>query len=287
MPSAEIATADVVPAGPPPDHVGVAAPGLYFGRVMHRRMLPVRHRFDYRVVSVLLDIDRLDETLGRLRLFSLDRLNLFSFHRRDHGARDGGPLRPWVAERLAEVGVADDGGPVRMLCFPRMLGYVFNPITLFYCFGRDGRLAAMLYEVSNTFGGRHTYALPVDPATPADKPATHGCTKAMYVSPFIGMTSDYRFRTDRPGQRLNFLIRQSVPEGECLVATLTAERRPLTDRWLMRAAVTRPLATWKVIAGIHLEALQLWRKGAPFHRRRPPAHGAPAPETSHLATPSK
>ena len=288
-PAAPLAALRTVPVA---ETGSVAAPGLYWGRVMHRRLRPVRHRFDYRVVSVLLDIDRLAETAAGLRFFSLDRFNLFSFHRRDHGPRDGGPLRPWVAARMAEAGVADDGGPVRMLCFPRMLGYVFNPITLYYCHARDGRLVAMLYEVSNTFGGRHTYALPVDPAAPPERPATHGCSKAFYVSPFIGMTSDYRFRVDRPGRRLSLLIRQAVPDGECLIATLTGERRPLADRWLLRAAATRPLATWKVIAGIHFEALRLWRKGAPFHPRRP--HGGPAapadPPASGprpLGTPSK
>ncbi len=274
MSSAETATAVPLPAATGTLDVAgapapVAPPGLYFGRVMHRRLQPVRHRFDYRVVSVLLDVDRLVETAADLSLFSLDRFNLFSFHRRDHGPRDGSPLRPWISQKMAEAGVADDGGPVRMLCFPRMLGYVFNPITLYYCHARDGRLTAMLYEVANTFGGRHTYPLAVDPAAAPGRPVTHGCAKAFYVSPFIGMTSDYRFRTDRPGDRVNFLIRQSVPDGECLIATLTAERRPLTDRWLARAAATRPLATWKVIAGIHFEALRLWRKGAPFHPRRP------------------
>ena len=219
---------------------------LYFGRVMHKRLRPFVHRFDYRVFSLWLDIDAVGTLSQRLSLFSHNRWNVFSFFDKDHGARDGQPLRPHVESVLAEAGIDIDGGPINLLCFPRVLGYVFNPLSIYFCRHSDGSLRAILYEVSNTFGDRHSYLLPVDPARPADEPISQACDKVLYVSPFIGMTSSYRFRVKAPDHRLSILIRQSVPEGEQLLATLTGRRAPLRDRQLARAFVTHPLMTLKV-----------------------------------------
>ena len=153
---------------------------VYFGEVMHRRLGAVRHRFTYRVFSVLLDLDRL-ETLGRrLKLFSYNRVNIFSFQDRDHGARDGSPLRPWVERHLSAAGLGHlRGGRIRLLCFPRLWGYVFNPLSVFFCEAPDGTLAAILYEVSNTFGERHCYLEPVNPS--AAGVIEQGCAKRFYV----------------------------------------------------------------------------------------------------------
>jgi len=266
-----------------PDGLGKASAGradgvLYVGRVMHRRLGAVRHRFSYRVFCLLVDIDRLDALGRRLRLFSHNRPNLIALRDRDHGARDGSPLRPWVEGRLAEHGLSAGAARIELLCFPRVAGYVFNPISVYFC--RDSRdgLVAMIYEVHNTFGEEHAYVLPVDrtgASGDAERrgraPVLQECAKRFYVSPFIGMEATYRFRLKEPAERLSFLIRQSVPAGELLIATLDGRRRPMDDRTLLRTFAAHPAMTFKVITAIHWQALKLWLKGAPFQRRRPPA----------------
>lgn len=241
----------------------MSAPALYLGQVMHCRLRPFRHRFVYRVFSILLDIDRLEEQTRRTRLFSIDRFNLFSLHRRDHGPRDGGPLRPWVERELERHGLTGAGRRIELLCFPRLLGYVFDPLSIYFVHHPDGRLESILYEVKNTFGGQHCYALPVEQAP--GQLIRHSCTKAFFVSPFIGMESTYDFRLREPGDQLFVSIAQSVPEGKQLLASQTGLRRPLTDRSLLRALVHAGPLTFKVIAGIHWEALKLWLRGARFH----------------------
>ncbi len=253
---------------------------LYTGEVMHKRLLPFRHRFRYRVFSLLLDLDELPRLDRELRLFSHNRFNLFSFHDRDHGGRDGRPLRPWIAARLAEAGIESDiatdiaggRGRIELLCFPRVLGYVFNPLTIWFCRDSSDRLRAVLYEVRNTFGDKHGYLLPVAEAHRPEQPLRQACAKGFHVSPFLPMDGGYRFRLHEPGERLSVLIREDLPEGEVLVATQTGRRAPLDDRRLARAFVAFPLLTLKVIAAIHWQALRLWLKGARFHRRpAPPA----------------
>ena len=242
---------------------------VYFGDVMHRRLGTVRHHFRYRVFSILVDLDRL-ATLGqRLRLFSYNRANLFSFQDRDHGPRDGSALRPWVERHLAAGGLGHAvGGRIRLLCFPRIWGYVFNPLSVFFCDAPDGRLAAILYEVSNTFGERHCYLEPV----PADAGATieQACAKRFYVSPFIELEGEYRFRVQPPDERLTIAIRQRARDGQTLHAILRGTAAPFDDRTLLAAIARYPLMTVKVMAAIHWEALKLWRKGAKFQTRPAP-----------------
>ena len=135
---------------------------LYVGEVMHRRSRPKAYEFVYRVFNIVVDIDKLrDDALGR-RLFSYNRFNLFSFYDRDHGARDGSTLRPWVEKHLADAGLSHAAAHIRLLCMPRVLGYVFDPISIYYCSDPEGNLAAVLYEVKNTFGDQHGYLFPVE-----------------------------------------------------------------------------------------------------------------------------
>jgi DUF1365 family protein len=240
----------------------MAGEALYVGRVMHARLKPFRHRFAYRVFTCLFDVDEIPALARRLRLFAHNRFGLFAFHDRDHGARDGSPLRPWVERQLAGAGIDLAGGRIELLCFPRLLGYVFNPLSIFFCRNPDGRLAAIVYEVKNTFGDQHCYVRAVGPRQTPDAPVLQQATKDFYVSPFIDMDCTYRFRVDEPGDRIGVLIRQSDAEGELLVATLTGRRQPLDDRRLAGAFLGHPLMTLKVIAAIHWEALWLWVKGA-------------------------
>jgi DUF1365 family protein len=238
------------------------APCLYVGRVMHQRLRPFRQRFVYRVWTLFVPLDTWD-ALGRgLRLMSSERANLISLRARDHGPRDGSPLEPWVRARLRAEGVDDGGGRIFMLAMPRILGYVFNPLTVYYAYDREDRLAAILYEVKNTFGGQHVYAFRVEPGR--DR-LSHGCGKAFYVSPFIGMDARYAFNLQPPGERLSVVINERVTEGPQLVASLTGRRRPLSDGQLARLLLAIGPLTFKVIAGIHWEAAKLWLRGARFH----------------------
>ena len=249
-------------------------PCLYIGRVYHGRLKPFRHQFRYRVFSLYLDLDDIPALAKRLRLFSHNHPNLLSFHDKDHGARDGSPLRPWVEHALASRGIDLSGGPIGVLCFPRLFGYVFNPLTLYFCHHPDRGLAAIVYEVKNTFGQQHAYVLPVGGGA-IEKPTEaveQGCNKRFYVSPFITMDCRYRFRVHPPGDRLSVLIRQSDQEGDLLVASQTGRRVRLTDTTLLRAVAAHPLMTHKVFGAIHWHALRLWLKGARFHRKpAPPA----------------
>jgi hypothetical protein len=139
------------------------AAALYVGDVMHARMRPTAHRFQYRVMSLLIDLGRLDEAGRQSPLFAVNRRALYSFHERDHGRRDGSSLLAYAQACAAERGVDLTGGRVLLLCYPRLLGYVFNPLSVYFCYRSNGDLALMIYEVRNTFGELKPYVLPVEP----------------------------------------------------------------------------------------------------------------------------
>jgi len=240
---------------------------LYRGHVMHVRLTPFVHKFRYRIFTLLLDIDRLDDTMARLRLLRFDRFGLMSFHLRDHGPRDGSALRPWIEMRLAEHNLPNPAR-IRLLSFPRILGYVFNPLSVYYCEDAEGRLESIVYEVKNAFGDQHPYVVPV--AVAPDGVARHEVTKCFFVSPFIGMDQTYRFTILPPGERLALKIRQHDRTGPWLIATQSGVRHPLSDRELARQWFTHPFMTLKVFAAIRWQALQLALKGARFHSYRGP-----------------
>lgn len=241
---------------------------LYRGQVMHHRLDPVGHRFTYSVVSLLLDLDEV-AALG-MRLLSYNGMNLFSVHDRDLG--DGGDPRKWIADQLAAHGIPADG-PVRIHLFPRVLGRGFTPLTTWFCHHSDGGLAAILYEVHNTFGERHAYLVPVDRTKPR-RTLMHQAEKCFHVSPFIGLGGTYQFCIRVPGDRFVQTIRETAPgDGRpVMIASHVGQRHALTDRALMSAALRYPLQPVKIIGGIHYEAARLWLKGAPFFRKpAPPA----------------
>ena len=243
---------------------------LYTGKVMHQRLKPRRHKLSYRMFFLLLDLDEIDRLSARLRLFSRNRFNLFGFVDRDHGDGSEGSLKAYVERQLDIAGVDTDGGPVRLLAMPRMLGYAFNPLSVYFCYRRRGELAAILYEVNNTFGQRHTYLIPVEDC---GRIVEQHCAKRLYVSPFIGMDMKYRFRIGPPGEAVSLHITASDSQGPLIVARFSGDRRQLTDATLVRAFLAYPLLTLKVIAGIHWEALRLWAKGVRLQKRpAPPDH---------------
>lgn len=238
---------------------------LYFGRVSHARRHPASHAFRNGVCAWLIDLGETEALARRLKLFSVNRANVFSFYDRDHGPRDGSPLRPWVDGHLAAAGLDLEGGPVRILCFPRLFGYVFNPLSVWYCHRPDGRLAAALLEVSNIAGQSHNYLVPAAEYSGPNDPVEAGFAKRFHVSAFITMNARYECRVARPGRRLAVNVRESAGDRRVLTATWIGRRRDLTSSNLARALARYPLMTFKISAAIYWHALQLVRKGVPRH----------------------
>ena len=238
------------------------ASGLYVGVVTHARLKPRKHALRYSIFMLLLDLDELEVLDRHLKLFSLKRFNLVSFDPNAHGDGSDTPLKAQVEAQLAAAGIAH-GGPVRMLAMPRILGMGFNPITVFFCHRPDGALSAILYEVNNTFGERHSYLIPADDA-PVVKQA---CEKGFYVLPFMDMDLSYAFRVRPPGDQVQVLVDVDDAEGRVLATGFVATRQDLTDRALFGAWLSHPLMTVGVVAAIHWEALLIWLKGVKVRRR--------------------
>jgi uncharacterized protein len=258
------------------------AAALYFGEVMHARLKPIGHRFSYRVMSLLIDLDRLEQADRQCRLFGVNRAALYSFHEADHGERDGSPLRAYAQRSADAHGIDLAGGRVLLLCYPRLLGYSFNPLSVYFCYRADGSPALMIYEVRNTFGDIHAYVLPVKPDQITDAGIRQQHDKRFYVSPFIDMAMRYHFRVALPGESVRLRILETDHGGPLLAATFNGRRRALTMPALLRSVFSLPLVTLKIFAAIHWEALRLWIKGARL-APRPDAAPAKAAANSGLA----
>jgi hypothetical protein len=244
---------------------------LYVGQVTHQRHGAKPHRLQYRVFSLFLDLDELPELDRALRWFGHNRRALFSLRDSDHGKGDGGNLKQHVRGHLHDAGILDANGPIRLLCYPRLLGFVFNPLSVFYCYDREERLRAMVYEVNNTHGERHSYVIPV---AQTRGPIRHACDKVFFVSPFLPMDCRYRFHINAPDARLRLFIHETHRGKPILDAWFTGQRTPLNDRALLKAAFGMPLLSLKIVWGIHWEALKLWRKGLPiFSHPAAPKYG--------------
>jgi DUF1365 family protein len=241
---------------------GDAPAALYIGEVMHARLKPMGHRFSYRVMSLLIDLDHLDVADRQSPLFGVNRPALYSFSEADHGERDGSTLRLYVQRRAAEHGIDLSGARVLLLCYPRLLGYTFNPLSVYFCYRADGGLALIIYEVRNTFGDIHAYVLPVKPGEISEAGVRQQQDKLFYVSPFIELAMRYHFRVSPPEKSVKLRILETDREGPLLAATFNGRRRALTTPALLRSVFSLPLVTFKIMAAIHWEALRLWLKGA-------------------------
>ena len=237
------------------------AAALYVGDVMHARLKQVGHRFSYRVMSLLIDLDRLEVANRQTPLFGVNRRALYSFHEADHGDRDGSSLRLYAQRCAAEHGIDLTGGRVLLLCYPRLFGYTFNPLSVYYCYRADGQPALLIYEVRNTFGDIHAYVLPVTYGDISPAGIRQTQDKRFYVSPFVEMAMRYHFRVMLPQDRVKLRILETNREGPLLSATFNGQRRILTTREVLRSFFSLPLVTLKIIAAIHWEALRLWLKG--------------------------
>jgi uncharacterized protein len=248
---------------------------IYESVVRHQRFKPMGHRLKYSVYSLLIDLEELDDVCESIPILSHNRFNLVSVHDRDFGPRDGSDLRAWFDTTVGAAGVSIDGGRVSMLAFPRILGYAFNPITVWFGHDRTGVLKAVIYEVHNTFGHAHTYvaAVPDHESAVGGRLPGHSFDKVLHVSPFFDTDGGYRMTLAPPRERYSIVIDYSDDGGDRLLrATQVGRRRSLTTWNLLKQFFRNPLLTLKVIGGIHTEAFKLWRKGATY---RP----VPAPPT--------
>jgi DUF1365 family protein len=237
------------------------------GQVTHRRLAPMAHGFRYRLAMYRLDLDELDTLDARLRLFGVDRARPVSFHRADHLTD--------VRARLLADGVTDRVERIELLANCRIFGYVFNPVSFFFCYSAGERLAAIVCEVNNTFGESHAYVLK------AQQRPDWREKKVFHVSPFFTLDGTYRFRfevtADHVAARID-LYRAGKPH---FLSRLSLDRRPLTDRAVAGALTRYPFVTAKIVVAIHWQALRLWWKGARVHRK--PAYD---PETARRTTES-
>jgi len=250
---------------------------IYRGPVMHARMKPVTHRFTYDVFSTLIDLDRLDEVHRLSPILSIGRFNLLSFSPKDHGPRDGSDLRAYLNRILGDAGIDLSGGRVFLLCYPRVLGFTFNPLSVYYCYDASGELAALVYEVRNTFGEAHTYVAPIVPGEAHAGGVRQERNKIFYVSPFLDMSMRYHFRLQPPGETLKLRILETDAQGPILAATFNGRREEATTATLLANFLRIPLLTFKIVAAIHWEAMRLYLKGLRIRTRPVP----PAPLSYH------
>jgi DUF1365 family protein len=238
---------------------------------MHRRLRPRLHHFRYRSFWLLIDLDELPWLSSNLRLFSHNRPNVFSLYDSDHGDGSSTPLRMQAERQLRSAGLRPDGGRVQLLCMPRSFGHCFNPLSIYFCHDASGHLPAMIYQVHNTFGERHSYVIRV---AGSSETVRQQCRKAFHVSPFLEMALAYEFRVLRPDKRIAVGIRVTKDDEAVLVAGLVGVRRALSDRTLVGLGLTMPAITIKTLAGIHWEALRLWLKGLRYHPKPAPPRDA-------------
>jgi len=242
---------------------------LYEGRVFHQRFRPRKHRLAYRVFSMMIDLEELSDLDHTHRLFSYNRFGILSFWDKDYGPGENRSLIKYVREALKAANLDMPGGRVAMLCYPRLFGYAFNPLSVYYCYDADDTLKAVFYEVSNTFGERHTYLIEV--SGDDQETVQQSCQKAFYVSPFMDVNGEYRFRLSRPSDEITVLIDHCDDDGVLLKASFNGHAHAISDTAFATMIFKYPLMTLKVMAGIHWEALKLWRKGLKlFDRPAPP-----------------
>ena len=235
---------------------------IYNGEVTHKRFKPVKHFLKYKTFSLLIDLDEIIQLDSRISIFSHNKFNVFSFYDKDHGERDGSNLKEWVLTNIRKFNIEGKINKIKILCYPRIFGYVFNPLSIFYCY-EDDKLKAIFYEVKNTFNEQHTYIFKVT----KNEKIEQKCKKKFYVSPFMEMNTFYNFKLLNPNERLSVFIKQTDSSGTVLTATQVGDKKEFSLKQLLINFFKYPLMTFKIISSIHFEAFLLWRKGAIYRGR--------------------
>ena len=237
---------------------------IYNGTVIHKRFKPKVHFFKYKVFSLLIDLSELNVLEKKINFFSHNSFNLISFFDKDHGERDGSSLIDWVKKNLKENNILFEDIKIKLLCYPRILGYVFNPLSVFYVYDKKDDLISILYEVKNTFGEQHTYIFKVK----NNNILQHSCSKKFHVSPFIEMNCNYFFKILKPGEKISVIIDQYQSNEKLLYASQDGKRVDFTSIELIKSYLKHPLMTFKIISAIHFEAFKLWAKGIKFIKKK-------------------
>ena len=264
---------------------------LYEARVMHHRLEPRTHHFEYGIFLACLDLDELDTLDARLRFFSRNRRNWLEFRDSDHlpNPEESGPknqeneqqkpnikraLQTWLKQQGVSLA---DNDRVLLLTLPRIAGYVFNPVSFYFCTKASGQALCAVAEVGNTFGELKPYLVPLS-AAPDGQNDQDGprfrCVvpKHYYVSPFTPLDVCFDFQLQTPGPRLRVAVNDVSQGRNLLLTTLTGSQRPITDREILRLSLRYPLVTLKVISAIHWQALRLWLKGVPWYAKSQGTH---------------
>ena len=237
---------------------------IYTGNVVHKRFKPKIHYFKYKVFSLLIDLSEIKLLDQNLKIFSYNKFNIVSFYDKDHGARNGSSIKDWVISNLKKNNIDTENIQIKLLCYPRIFGYVFNPLSVFYIYDRSSNLISILYEVKNTFGEQHTYVFKTEIN---HNLIQHTCKKKFHVSPFIEMDCTYFFRLLKPGNKISVIIDQNDNKGKILYASQDGVRSEINNINLIKSYLKHPLMTFKIIFAIHYEAFKLWSKGIKFIKK--------------------
>ena len=238
---------------------------IYNGQVIHKRFKPKVHYFKYEVFSLLIDLSELEILDKKVNFFSYNKFNLISFYEKDHGDRDGSSLTLWVKKNLEKYNIQAKDIKIKILCYPRIFGFVFNPLSVFYIYNLQDQLISILYEVKNTFGEQHTYLFKV---TKDANLIQNNCSKKFHVSPFIEMNCNYFFRLLKPGNKISVIIDQYDNEDQILYASQDGTRSDFNTQHLIKSYLKHPIMTFKIILAIHFEAFKLWAKGIKFIKKK-------------------
>ena len=238
---------------------------IYNGQVIHKRFKPKVHSFRYDVFSLLIDLSELETLDKQVNFFSYNKFNWISFYDKDHGDRDGSSLINWVQKNLRKNNISTENIKIKILCYPRIFGFVFNPLSVFYVYNSNENLISILYEVKNTFGEQHTYIFKV---TKDSNLIQNNCSKKFHVSPFIEMNCNYFFRLLKPGNKISVIIDQYDSEDKILYASQDGIRSDFDTKHLIKSYLKHPIMTFKIILAIHFEAFKLWAKGIKFIKKR-------------------
>jgi hypothetical protein len=239
---------------------------IILSSIVHKRYGKIEHFFKYKVPSLFLDLDEFEIIKSKSKIFSINSFNIFSFNERDHGYRDERPIREFIAEMLNNYKVTYKNLKIQMLCFPRIFGYVFNPLSIIYCYD-ESRLISIFYEVKNTSNEQHTYVFARGNSKDL-KNLQHECKKNFYVSPFIGMKGKYFFTNKLTNDYINIIIDLYDSDNKkILMASQSGQFTDFKVSKLLKYNLLNPLFGLKVMSAILFESIRIVFKGGKYYAR--------------------